>query len=60
MNISFIYTDKISDKRKGRQKMENRNECVIRLNNGTEMPGLGFGVFRITDEKDQGSRSMQF
>lgn len=40
--------------------MENRNECVIRLNNGTEMPGLGFGVFLITDEKDQGSRSMQF
>ena len=32
--------------------MENRNECVIRLNNGTEMPRLGFGVFQITDEKE--------
>lgn len=32
--------------------MGNRNECVIRLNNGTEMPRLGFGVFQITDEKE--------
>lgn len=32
--------------------MENRNECVIRLNNLTEMPQLGFGVFQITDEKE--------
>ena len=32
--------------------MENRNECVICLNNGTEMPRLGFGVFQITDGKE--------
>ena len=32
--------------------MENRNECVICLNNGTEMPRFGFGVFQITDEKE--------